>query len=93
MLAPANVVAPVPPEAIGNVPVVNALVDVAYTAPPEVNDVSPVPPFVVANVPASVTAPDVAVLGVNPVVPALNDNTPVAAALEAMTWTTPPESL
>ena len=66
------VVWPVPPEAIGNVPVVNALVDVAYNAPPEVKDVSPVPPLVVANVPASVIAPLVAVLGVKPVVPALN---------------------
>ena len=37
--------------------------------------VSPVPPFVVASVPASVTAPVVAVLGVNPVVPALKDAT------------------
>ena len=37
--------------------------------------VSPVPPFVVASVPASVTAPVVAVLGVNPVEPALKDAT------------------
>ena len=37
--------------------------------------VSPVPPFVVASVPARVTAPEVAVLGVNPVVPALKDAT------------------
>jgi hypothetical protein len=34
--------------------------------------VRPVPPLVVARVPARVTAPDVALLGVNPVVPALN---------------------
>jgi hypothetical protein len=47
----------------------------AYTTPPEVNEVSPVPPFVVASVPASVTAPVVAVLGVNPVEPALKDAT------------------
>ena len=31
--------------------------------------VIPVPPFPTARVPATVTAPDVAVLGVNPVVP------------------------
>ena len=66
------VVTPVPPEPIGNVPVVNADDDVAYKAPPDVKDVRPVPPFVVANVPASVIAPAVAVLGVNPVVPPLN---------------------
>jgi hypothetical protein len=35
---------------------------------------------VFAKVPASVTAPVVPVLGVNPVVPALNDVTPVAGA-------------
>jgi len=34
-----------------------------------------VPPFAVPSVPASVTAPVVAVLGVNPVVPALNEAT------------------
>lgn len=70
---------PVPPEAMGNVPVVKAEVDVAYTAPPDVNDVRPVPPFVVASVPESVTAPVVAVFGVKPVVPAEND---VTAAVE-----------
>lgn len=72
MLAPANVVAPVPPLAIGNVPVVRAEVDDAYTAPPEVNDVNPVPPLVVANVPAKVIAPAVADDGVKPVVPPEN---------------------
>jgi hypothetical protein len=53
----------------------------AYTTPPEVKEVRPVPPFVVARVPASVTAPVVAVLGVNPVEPALKDATvpPVVA--------------
>jgi len=40
----------VPPDAIGKVPVVRADVEVAYTAPPEVNDVSPVPPLVVPMV-------------------------------------------
>jgi hypothetical protein len=49
--------------------VVNADVDVAYIAPPEVNDVRFVPPFAVANVPATVITPDVAVDGVKPVVP------------------------
>ena len=37
----------------------------------------PVPPLVVANVPANVIAPDVAVAGVNPVVPPLMVVTPV----------------
>jgi hypothetical protein len=41
--------------------------------------VTPVPPFATANVPARVTAPLVAVLGVRPVVPAENDDTPVPA--------------
>jgi hypothetical protein len=36
----------------------------------------PVPPLETTNVPARVTAPDVAVLGVNPVVPASNVVTP-----------------
>jgi len=36
--------APVPPDATGKVPVVNADVEVAYIAPPDVNDESPVPP-------------------------------------------------
>ena len=34
------------------------------------------PPFVAASVPARVIAPVVAVLGVNPVVPALKEDTP-----------------
>ena len=55
--------------------VANALVDEAYTTPFAVNDVKPVPPLVVANVPAKVTAPVVAVFGVKPVVPALNEDT------------------
>jgi len=38
--------------------------------------VAPVPPFATASVPASVIAPVVAVDGVNPVDPALNDETP-----------------
>ena len=40
--------------------------------------VKPVPPLATASVPASVTAPVVAVLGVNPVVPAENDATVLA---------------
>ena len=38
------------------------------------------PPLVVARVPDRVTAPVVLVLGENPVVPALNEVTPVAGA-------------
>ena len=68
---PVLLVTPVPPEATGSVPVVKTEVLEAYTAPPEVNDVRPVPPLVVANVPDKVTAPPVAELGRNPVVPAL----------------------
>ena len=64
-----NAVRFVPPLAVGRVPVVKTDVEVAYTAPPEVNEVKFVPPFVVANVPPTVTAPAVAVEGVNPVEP------------------------
>ena len=46
-------VSPVPPEAMGSVPVVSAEVDVAYIAPPEVKDVNAVPPAAVGNVPAA----------------------------------------
>jgi hypothetical protein len=67
--------------------VVNALVEEAYIAPPEVNDVRFVPPLVVANVPAKVIAPVVAVLGVNPVVPALNED--AVAVVETLTKSTP----
>ena len=76
---------PVPPAVLGNVPVVSTLVDVAYTAPPEVNVVRFVPPFAVPRVPASVTAPVVAVFGVKPVVPALNDVTPPVLAAQVGT--------
>jgi hypothetical protein len=69
------------------VPVANTLVEVAYTAPPEVNDVRLVPPLVVANVPARVIAPVVAVLGVNPVVPALNED--AVAVVETLTKSSP----
>ena len=47
------------------------------TLPEPVLVVTPVPPFATANVPARVTAPVVAVLGVRPVVPAENEDTPV----------------
>ena len=63
---------------------------------PVPKDVMPVPPLAMFNVPAKVTAPDVAVFGVNPVVPAENvvtatlDNVfQVGAALgppEVNTW-------
>ena len=66
----------VDPFHVSALPLVNALVDDAYSTPFAVKEVSPVPPLVVASVPARVTAPVVAVLGVNPVVPALNDDTP-----------------
>jgi hypothetical protein len=60
---PVDVVVPVPPDATGKVPVVNTEVEVAYTAPPEVNDVNPVPPLLVAIVVADqvpeVTVPTV----------------------------------
>ena len=42
------------------------------TLPVPVEVVTPVPPLATANVPAKVTAPEVAVDGVNPVVPAEN---------------------
>ena len=42
--------------------------------------VAPVPPFAIANVPPSTIAPVVAEFGVRPVVPALNDDTPLAVA-------------
>ena len=40
----------VPPDAIGSVPVVSAVVEFAYSAPLLTNEVMPVPPFVVAIV-------------------------------------------
>jgi hypothetical protein len=53
------------------------------------NDVRPVPPFVVASVPASVIAPEVAVEGVKPVVPAENVVTGATVAEDANRVTTP----
>ena len=45
--------------------------------PLPVDDVTPVPPFATFNVPANVTGPVVAVDGVKPVVPALNEVIPI----------------
>ena len=95
-------VRPVPPLAIGSVPVtpvlpkgrpvalvktraegvpragVTSVGDVERTLFPEpVLVVTPVPPLATARVPASVTAPVVAVAGVSPVEPALNEETKV----------------
>ena len=56
---------------------VTSVGDVERTTEPEpVEVVTPVPPLATANVPANVTAPVVAVLGVNPVEPAENEVTP-----------------
>ena len=83
---------PVPPAVFGKVPVAKALVDVAYRAPPEVNDVRFVPPFVVAKVPATLTAPEVAVEGVRPVDPKVMVVTPdVAAAAQEGFAPAPPD--
>ena len=62
----------------GSTPVVSAEVEVAYRAPPDVKELKFVPPFAVDKVPDKVTAPVEAVLGIKPVVPALNDVTPLA---------------
>jgi hypothetical protein len=50
------------------------------SAPFDGVEVKPVPPFATAKVPASVIAPVVAVFGVRPVVPALNEVTPPVLA-------------
>jgi hypothetical protein len=47
------VAAPVPPADTGKVPVAKTEDDVAYTAPPEVNEVKLVPPFAVGSVPVT----------------------------------------
>jgi hypothetical protein len=61
-----SVLAPVPPEATGKVPVVNADVDVAYIAPLFVNELNPVPPSVVVmGVVTSMAGEDI------PVVPSM----------------------
>ena len=46
---PVKVTAPDPPEATGSVPVVKAVVDVAYIVPPDVNADKAVPPDAVGN--------------------------------------------
>jgi hypothetical protein len=67
---------PPPPEELivwfGHVPVIDTFV-------PATSDgvVVPVPPLATANVPAKVTTPVLAVDGVKPVVPALNEDTPL----------------
>jgi len=59
--------------------------EVLKTVLPEpVEVVTPVPPLATASVPARVTEPVVAVLGVRPVVPALNAVTPPAVPLAAV---------
>jgi len=77
---------PPPPDELivwlGQVPVIDTFV-------PATKDgvAVPVPPFATASVPARVTAPVVAVAGVRPVVPALNDVTPPPPPpVEAMVW-------
>ena len=52
-------------------------------------DVAFVPPLAKANVPAKVTAPVVAVDGVNPVVPAVKDVTPLETVVVALTMSVP----
>ena len=54
------------------------------TAPATAVKLALVPPLLSPSVPPSVIAPVVAVLGVNPVVPALNDKTPVLAIVTAV---------
>jgi hypothetical protein len=76
-------VEPVPPFAIGKVPV-TLVVSEQYVV-----EVEPVPPLAIANVPPTVTAPVVAVLGVNPVDPKVIDDTLVVPALEANNFTVP----
>jgi len=70
---------------------------VAYNTSPAVNaNDAPVPPFAGNNVPASVTVPFVAVDGVNPVDPALNDVTLIeemSAATKLLNVGTPADPL
>jgi hypothetical protein len=54
------------------------------TLPLPVLVVTPVPPLATASVPAKVTAPVDAVLGVSPVVPALNDETALVEDIEIL---------
>jgi hypothetical protein len=59
------------------------------TAPVPVEVVTPVPPFATFSVPAKVIAPEVAVEGVKPVVPAENVVTGATVAEDANSVTTP----
>ena len=75
--------------------VVNAILPVPDTfcpsapATPVPKEVIPVPPLPTAKVPATVTAPDVAVEGVNPVDPKEIVWTLVVEALDARSFTVP----
>jgi len=60
-------------------------VELAYNICPAIYVDCPVPPFTAFNVPARVTTPFVAELGVNPVVPALNDVTPTPPVISVGT--------
>jgi hypothetical protein len=85
------------PAKVANVPVVGKVTLVApvsvlvYAKFPEPVTViaalfaTPVPPFAGANVPAKVTAPVVAVEGVSPVVPAVNEVTPLSTVEASFT--------
>lgn len=69
---------------------VTSVGDVDKTTDPEpVEDVTPVPPLATASVPATVTAPEVAVDGVKPVVPKDIVLTGLEAALDASNLTVP----
>ena len=73
-----------PPELIvwfGHVPVM-----VTFVPATSAGVVVPVPPLATANVPAKVTAPVLAVAGVKPVEPALNEDTPLLPPDELMVW-------
>ena len=76
---------PPPPDELivwlGQVPVIDTFV-------PATKDgvAVPVPPLATAKVPAKVTAPVLAVDGVRPVVPALNEVTPPLPPVEATVW-------
>ena len=60
--------------------VVRLVAPLAYNRSPAVYEAKPVPPLSTSSVPPKVTAPEVAVLGVRPVLPAENDVTPPPGA-------------
>ncbi len=66
----------VPLEGVPRIGVTKVGLVLSTVLPEPVDVVTPVPPLATANVPANVTAPVVAVFGVNPVDPAENDVTP-----------------